>query len=59
VALARSRLVTDSIAAGTLKRIGNVALPSRGSYYLVTSSRRPKATGVVDFSRWLSGSTDA
>lgn len=59
VALARSRLVTDSIAAGTLKRIGNIALPSRGSYYLVTSSRRPKAASVVDFSRWLSGSTDA
>lgn len=53
VALARSRLVTDAIAAGTLKRVGNVAIPSRGSYYLVTSSRRPQAASVMDFSRWL------
>lgn len=58
VALARSRLVADAIAAGSLKRIGGVAIPSRGSYYIVTSSRRPKAAGVMDFSRWLSGSTD-
>lgn len=59
VALARSRLVADAIAAGTLKRVGSVALPSRGSYYLVTSSRRPKTASVMDFSQWLGGSTDA
>ncbi len=53
VALARSRLVVDAIDAGALARIGKVAAPSHGSYYLVAPVRRREAASATAFRRWL------
>ncbi|HEV7778919.1 MAG TPA: LysR substrate-binding domain-containing protein [Luteibacter sp.] len=55
IALARSPLVADAIAAGRLARIGRVAIASPGGYYLVTTSRRPDSPIVKAFRLWLGG----
>ncbi|HWX65160.1 MAG TPA: LysR substrate-binding domain-containing protein [Rhodanobacter sp.] len=53
VAMARSLLVADAIEAGTLVRIGKIAIVARDSYYLVSSSRRPDTYAVKAFSTWM------
>jgi LysR family glycine cleavage system transcriptional activator len=53
VVLARSLLAADAIEAGTLVRVGKMAVHSRGSYYLVTPSGRPDVAAVGMFREWL------
>ena len=53
VALARSLLVADTIAAGALVRIGKLATRAPGGYYLVASSRRPDTASATAFRHWL------
>lgn len=55
VALARSLLVTDAIAAGTLARIGPAAVEAPDSYYLVASTRQPETAAIEAFRHWLIG----
>jgi LysR family transcriptional regulator, glycine cleavage system transcriptional activator len=53
VALARSLLVADTIAAGALVRIGRLATRAPGGYYLVAPSRRPDTASTTAFRHWL------
>lgn len=53
VALARSALAADAIAAGALVRIGKRSVPAPGAYYLVSSSRRPDSPTASLFRQWL------
>ncbi|RUL71829.1 transcriptional regulator GcvA [Dyella choica] len=53
VALARSALAADAIAAGSLIRIGKLSAPAPGAYYLVSSSRRPDSPSAALFRQWL------
>ncbi|WP_266160198.1 LysR substrate-binding domain-containing protein [Dyella silvatica] len=53
VALARSVLVADAIAAGVLVRIGKWAMPAPGGYYLVAPSRRADTSSAAAFRDWL------
>ncbi|MFK2889678.1 transcriptional regulator GcvA [Dyella flagellata] len=53
IALARSALAADAIASGSLIRIGKLAAPAPGAYYLVSSSRRPDSPPAVLFRQWL------
>lgn len=54
VALARSILVADAIADGTLVRIGSQKVTAPGGYYLVSSSRRSDTALATQFRQWLS-----
>lgn len=54
VALARSLLVNDAIAAGLLARIGKRVAPAPNAYYLVKATRRPMTASATAFRRWLS-----
>lgn len=54
VALARSMLVADAIAAGVLVRIGSLGVPARDGYYLVSTLSRPDSTAAIAFRIWLS-----
>jgi LysR family glycine cleavage system transcriptional activator len=53
VALARSLLVADAVAAGALVRIGRTAMAAGGSYYLVNPTRRPDTAAVRAFRAWI------
>lgn len=55
VALARSLLVADAVAAGALVRIGRTAIPTGASYFLVQPTRRPDTPAVQAFRRWIAG----
>jgi LysR family glycine cleavage system transcriptional activator len=54
VALARSMLVADTIAAGALVRVGSVGVLAQNGYYLVSSLSRPDSTAAMAFRLWLS-----
>jgi LysR family glycine cleavage system transcriptional activator len=54
VALARSMLVADTIAAGALVRVGSVGVRAQNGYYLVSSLSRPDSTAAMAFRLWLS-----
>ncbi|MFC4762602.1 LysR substrate-binding domain-containing protein [Dyella koreensis] len=53
VALGRSALIADAIAAGTLKRIGKQAMTAPGAYYLVSPTRRSESAPATAFRNWL------
>ncbi|SFS03713.1 LysR family transcriptional regulator, glycine cleavage system transcriptional activator [Dyella sp. OK004] len=53
VALGRSVLIADAIAAGALIRIGKRAISAPGSYYLVSPTRKGEAAQATAFRRWL------
>ncbi|MEP6897760.1 MAG: LysR substrate-binding domain-containing protein [Rhodanobacter sp.] len=53
VALGRSLLVADAIAAGTLARIGKAVVEAPESYYLVASTRQPETAAIEAFRCWL------
>ncbi|MBD8879836.1 LysR family transcriptional regulator [Rhodanobacter sp. 7MK24] len=59
VALARSRLVVDAMAAGSLVRIGGLSIVSRESYYLVSPADRPDSELAAAFRKWLHQLADA
>ncbi|MFK2877717.1 LysR substrate-binding domain-containing protein [Rhodanobacter hydrolyticus] len=59
VALARSRLVVDAMAAGSLLRIGGLSIVSRESYYLVSPADRPDSELAAAFRKWLHQLADA
>lgn len=53
VALARSLLVADALAAGTLVRIGTTAIAAGGSYYLASPTRRADTPAMQAFRHWI------
>ena len=53
VALGRSTLVDDALAAGTLVRIGVQSLKTADSYYLVHSTAAPMTSAAGAFREWL------
>jgi len=53
VALGRSVLVADAIAAGSLARIGKRAIAAPGAYYLVSPTRRSESAPAAAFRHWL------
>jgi LysR family glycine cleavage system transcriptional activator len=59
VALARSRLVADAMAAGSLMRVGRHSVASRESYYLVAPTDRPDSELATAFRQWLRQLADA
>jgi len=56
VALARSMLVSDTIATGALVRIGSLGVPAPDGYYLVSTLSRPDSTAAMAFRLWLCSS---
>ena len=53
VALGRSVLVADAIAAGTLVRLGERVIDAPGAYYLVSSRDMTDTPAVSAFRHWL------
>jgi LysR family glycine cleavage system transcriptional activator len=53
MALGRSILVKDALAAGALRRIGSSALKASGSYYLVASKAAQSTPAIEAFRAWL------
>lgn len=53
IALGRSILVEDALAARTLKRVGSRALKVAGSYYLVQSATAQRTAAGESFRAWL------
>ena len=55
VALARSWLARDALRTGQLRRIGELAIPSPASYFLVTPREAPVNPEVGEFTAWIRG----
>lgn len=53
VALGRSVLVADAMAAGALVRLGTRAIDAPGAYYLVSSRDMTDTPAVAAFRQWL------
>ena len=55
VALARNWLARDALRTGQLRRIGELAIPSPASYFLVTPREAPVNPEVGEFTAWIRG----
>ncbi|MEW6761319.1 MAG: transcriptional regulator GcvA [Pseudomonadota bacterium] len=55
VALARSWLARDALRTGQLRRIGELAIPSSASYFLVTPRDAAENPEVGEFVAWIRG----
>jgi LysR family glycine cleavage system transcriptional activator len=53
IALGRSVLVEDALAAGTLVRIGTLSRKAEGTYFLVWPAKAPRTSAKESFRTWL------
>jgi LysR family glycine cleavage system transcriptional activator len=53
VALARRSIIGEDLERGTLKRLFNIAVPCRESYWFVSPKEKANAPGVKAFKAWV------
>ena len=55
VALARRSIIGEDLERGTLKRLFNIAVPCRESYWFVSPKERANTASVKAFKTWVKG----